>query len=324
MLKLFRQTLVGGLSRSQFRTSPSSITRQLQCFQSGQAVTCNVLSDLSTVRLRRLNEFGRRNLSTSTNLFSSTKSTASGDAFDQLHDATSKEIDLNDKELIDLSSLADFADKSIVDDLIQTGSQTIENVNNLNLVLSASDIGLTPFLAPRLFYDLITALHNYTQFSWVASIGLTCLMLRILTFPLYIKSKKSSIELSEKTFKMQKSFLDFNPTSGGPEFKAQRDRAMKSMSEFNSYLPKTIISPLAQGIVFSSFFFCLRAMAKYPIPTLKDEQFLWVTSLAETDPYCLFPLLTSTTMFLMLKYNMEVGKFYFELKIFTFLSFFFV
>lgn len=65
------------------------------------------------------------------------------------------------------------------------------------------------------------------------------------------------------------------------------------------------MSPIANGIVFSSFFFCLRAMANHPIQSLKDESFLWIPSLSQADPYAIFPFLTSFTMFLMLRYNME-------------------
>ena len=56
MLRLARQTLFGGLSRSQLRTNPSSATRQFQRFQSGQAVTCNVRDGVAVIKLDIPNE----------------------------------------------------------------------------------------------------------------------------------------------------------------------------------------------------------------------------------------------------------------------------
>ena len=57
MLKIVRQTLLGGLPRSQLRTNPSSsATRQFQRFQSGQAVTCNVRDGVAVIKLDIPNE----------------------------------------------------------------------------------------------------------------------------------------------------------------------------------------------------------------------------------------------------------------------------
>ena len=216
----------------------------------------------------------------------------------------------NKKEIIDLnnSPIEQFNNNppELIANLL---NQTHQNVNNLNQILSASDIGLNPYLLPRLFYDLITNLHDYCSFTWVTSIAILCIALRILTFPLYIKTKKESVLFSDNMIKMQKEVQSLKIGEGTQEEQHLKgEKAMKSITKMNRSFPRFIVSPVLNGIVFSSFYFCLRAMANHPIESMKLESFLWVPSLVNSDPYYLFPFLTSFTMFLMLKFNMESSK----------------
>lgn len=193
-------------------------------------------------------------------------------------------------------------------DLLNTAEQAIQNAATLNQVLSASEIGLNPFLPPRIFYDLITKLHDATGWYWVPSITVACVVMRICTFPLYVNSKKESTKFTEKMINVQKDIMGFNSKGSMEQIVAEQQKAMKSMSEIQRSMPRFFMSPLASGLVFSSFYFCLRAMASHPIPSMKEESFLWVPSLTAADPYFLFPLLTASTMFLVLHFNMEAGE----------------
>lgn len=215
-----------------------------------------------------------------------------------------------DKNEIDLTKidLNTFNNPELASNLVETTDQTIKNVDNLNQILSATDIGLSSYLPPRLFYDLITYLHESTSLTWVTSILISCITLRICTFPLYVKAKKESAELSNNMMRMQRKVSKIDLNASEEEKLRHSEETMKSIYKVNKTLPRFLLSPIAQAVVFSSFYFCLRAMAQHPIQSMKSESFLWVPSLTESDPYFLFPFFTATTMFLMLKFNMETSE----------------
>ena len=214
---------------------------------------------------------------------------------------------LPDKELIDLTS--------INADPLNTAEQVIQSASTLNQVISATDIGLSAYFPPRLFYDFITTLHDSTGWAWVPSIAAACVVMRFCTFPLYVNSRKESTKFTEKMMNMQKEIIGFQPTGSlEQQLLARQEKAMSSMMEVQRSMPKFLMSPIASAVVFSSFYFCLRAMASHPLASMKAESFLWVPSLTAADPYFLFPALTASTLFLVLHYNMEAGECIFSMR----------
>ena len=203
-----------------------------------------------------------------------------------------------DKELIDLTSAG----------LLNTTEQIIQKVAAADTVLSASDLGMSSFLLPRVFYDLLTILHDTTSWAWVPTIAASCLLMRTCMFPLYVQSKKEMIGFIGQMVDVQKDIQGFDVKGPPQQILAGQQKAMKSISDLQRSMPRVFASPLASAVVFSSYYFCLRAMANHPIPSMQAESFLWVPSLTAADPYSLFPLLTASTMFITLYYNMESGE----------------
>lgn len=205
-----------------------------------------------------------------------------------------------DKELIDLTG------NNL--ELLNTAEQIIQNVSAAEKLLSATDLGMYPFMLPRLFYDFMTLLHDSTGWAWVPTIAVSCLLMRTCMFPVYVESKKQMIGYTGRMADVMKNVMDFQVEgSSRQQIIEKQQKAMKSMEDLQKSMPRAFASPLVSGLVFSSYYFCLRAMAKHPLPSMEAESFLWVPSLTAADPYFLFPLLTATTMFITLRYNMESG-----------------
>ena len=91
--------------------------------------------------------------------------------------------------------------------------------------------------------------------------------------------------------------------------------AMTAMMELHEIQSKTNVSmfqnlkgPLIQAPIFMSFFFALRAMAYYPLESMKDEGLFWFKDLTVADPFYLLPLATSASLFAVLKMGIEFGN----------------
>lgn len=69
--------------------------------------------------------------------------------------------------------------------------------------------------------------------------------------------------------------------------------------------------PLVQGIVFSSFFITLRRMSNYPIESFKDGGLFWFADLTQSDVYYALPLMTSLSLFAVLKIGIDFGNVHF-------------
>jgi len=57
-----------------------------------------------------------------------------------------------------------------------------------------------------------------------------------------------------------------------------------------------------------SMFFAMRDMIKYPIVSMKTEGLFWFKDLTVPDPYVALPIITSATLYVMLKYGVEFGQ----------------
>merc|ERR1719411_1022939 len=60
--------------------------------------------------------------------------------------------------------------------------------------------------------------------------------------------------------------------------------------------------------IFMSMFLALRGMAKLPVLSMKTGGLFWFSNLTLTDPFYLLPILTSSSLFLQLKWGAEGAK----------------
>lgn len=65
---------------------------------------------------------------------------------------------------------------------------------------------------------------------------------------------------------------------------------------------------LANGGVFATQFFAVRAMANLPYPGFKTGGALWFNDLAACDPYYILPCVSAVSMALVMKFGVESGQ----------------
>merc|ERR1719347_1586585 len=90
---------------------------------------------------------------------------------------------------------------------------------------------------------------------------------------------------------------------------------IKALNDFRNFQKEKGINPMAQlspmlanGMILSTMFFALRGMANCPVESMKFGGMGWFTDLTICDPMYILPLLTSTTLFLNMKWGAEAAN----------------
>ena len=82
----------------------------------------------------------------------------------------------------------------------------------------------------------------------------------------------------------------------------------KAMVKTNHSIMASLLPMFVQAPVFISFFLSLRAMANFPVDGMRTEGLFWFQDLTLADPYYILPLVTSATLFGVLKLGVEYGE----------------
>ncbi|RUM61187.1 MAG: hypothetical protein DSY66_02735 [Persephonella sp.] len=156
---------------------------------------------------------------------------------------------------------------------------------NVNLDLEDSiDFGFFGILGKPLF--LIMHMINQYVHHWALTIIIITILLRIVLFPLNHKSLKAMKKMSElapKIQQLQKKYKD-DPQKLNEEM-------MKLYSQYGANPMSGCLPLLAQIPIFIALYNVLMVTVE-----LKNESFLWISDLADKDPYYILPILMGLSM----------------------------
>ncbi|SOV22364.1 mitochondrial inner membrane protein OXA1, putative [Plasmodium sp. DRC-Itaito] len=152
----------------------------------------------------------------------------------------------------------------------------------------------------KLIYDLLNSTKLFFDCTWMSSIIMTTLFMRIIILPLTVSSERDrrkqkilSPLLKELTKKLKDNAQDGN-IKKALEFKKKILNIRNTHGI--SLIPKSIIlMAFFQTPLFFIFYFSMKRIASYP-DIFKDFTFespLWLDSLSLPDPYYILPVLSS-------------------------------
>jgi YidC/Oxa1 family membrane protein insertase len=154
-------------------------------------------------------------------------------------------------------------------------------------------------------------IHIVGGLPWWGAIAATAILMRALTFPLYLKSADQAARgaalvsltkpLTEKMSAAQKAGDQTAVMQAWTEMGAIRKRA--GLSYVSQFTPMIVQSVLG----FCSFKL-MRGMANLPVPGLKEGGFGWITDLTISDGYLLLPAIMAGAMHMMFRYGGETGQ----------------
>jgi YidC/Oxa1 family membrane protein insertase len=174
------------------------------------------------------------------------------------------------------------------------------------------EIGLDYGYGPTAMIEwTLEHMHIVGGLPWWGAIAATAILMRVMTFPLYLKSADQAARgaalvsltkpLTEKMSAAQKAGDQTGVMQAWTEMGAIRKRA--GLSYVSQFTPMIVQSVLG----FCSFKL-MRGMANLPVPGLKEGGFGWITDLTISDGYLLLPAIMAGAMHMMFRYGGETGQ----------------
>ncbi|GBN36963.1 Mitochondrial inner membrane protein OXA1L [Araneus ventricosus] len=197
----------------------------------------------------------------------------------------------------DLSNVA----ASLSTDL-QTATQYIEP--------SLASLDLAHWTPVGLIQMLLEYLHISCEMPWWGAIVASTIVARILLLPILIKTQRNTINMSNympQLQYLQAKFGEARKSGNAMEASRYALEITQYMKKHNFNPVKSALLPLAQAPVFISFFLGLRAMAKAPVESMQWGGLSWTTDLTVPDPYYILPIMSCTTLYVVLKIGAESG-----------------
>jgi len=179
-------------------------------------------------------------------------------------------------------------------------------------ILPFSQLNFFQQLVAPYTYALMYCLDFMTGYLpwWAAIIGTTATA-RLLFFPLVVKQNIIGIKsynVMPETQRIQQQ-LNEAMLSGDSYAKALAQTRLNDLYKKHGITLKDRLKPiLIQAPLYMSFFFLLRKLTGIPVEGLKTGGALWFTDLTLADPYYILPLITSSSMFILLEYGLEGGS----------------
>lgn len=158
---------------------------------------------------------------------------------------------------------------------------------------------------------ILEHMHIWGGLPWWGSIVATAVVLRLATFPFYLKSADQAARtsamvsitkpISDRMTAAQKAGDQAGVMAAWTELKDVRARAGISLTA-------PLVPAFIQGVIGFCGFRLLKAAAALPVPGFKDGGFLWLSDLTISDGYLLMPALMAATVHVMVRYGGETGS----------------
>jgi YidC/Oxa1 family membrane protein insertase len=154
-------------------------------------------------------------------------------------------------------------------------------------------------------------IHVMGGLPWWGAIAATAILVRVVTFPLYLKSADQAaratalVSVTKPIQDQMKAAQEAGDQTAimqaWTQLRAVRKRA--GLSFVTQMFPMVV-----QGVLGFCSFKLMRAMSALPVPGMQDGGFGWVTDLTVSDGYLLLPALMAGSMHVMFRYGGETGN----------------
>jgi len=157
--------------------------------------------------------------------------------------------------------------------------------------------------------SLLETVHTVSATPWWLTIAGTTVAVRLALSPVMVFTMRRSAAIQQAKPQMEefqaeiKELMSLGQTE---KAKAQQAKLMQFMREKGISPFQTLAGPLLQFPVFLSFFFGLRKLVENNT-SLATGGLAWFTDLTTIDPTYVLPVLTASTMFLVMELGAESG-----------------
>lgn len=178
---------------------------------------------------------------------------------------------------------------------------TSDQLGYLDAIGLAHGYGPTALMERLLEYS-----HVYSGLPWWSTIVVTTIAVRVLLFPLYMKSSANAAKMSYAKPDLDKLAKDLKESDSTYETTVLTRKRSEIMKKYDI---KTLhsLAPLVQLPLAFGFFNALRNMANAPVEGFSLQGYAWFPDLTQVDPYCGLQAIAAAVVIGMIKLGGETG-----------------
>ncbi|CCF56538.1 hypothetical protein KAFR_0B02400 [Kazachstania africana CBS 2517] len=200
-----------------------------------------------------------------------------------------------------------------IDDLSQTSSTILDQVSSLpgelsNQIGYLNSIGLaqTWHWPADIIQHCLEYTHVYTGMPWWGTICTVTVLIRLLLFPLYVKSSDTvarNSKIKPELDKITKDLMETTDLAKGQMIALKRKKLLSD----NGVKTRWLFAPILQMPIALGFFNGLRNMANFPVDGFGDQGAFWFQNLSMADPYLGLQLITAAVFMGFTRLGGETG-----------------
>ncbi|XP_046381007.1 mitochondrial inner membrane protein OXA1L-like [Haliotis rufescens] len=188
--------------------------------------------------------------------------------------------------------------------------QAPELVDTLNALgePTIQSLGLGGWTPSGMVQQGLDFLHVGLDLPWWGAIMIGTVCLRMLVFPLVIKSQQNAALMHNHApvmTRLQVRMTDARASGDAIALQRATVEYLAYMQKNGIKMFKSMLVPFAQLPVFVSVFFGLRGMANLPVESMKLGGLYWFTDLTVPDPFYALPIVTAATFLLIVQVGVD-------------------
>lgn len=208
------------------------------------------------------------------------------------------------------SQLPSFDDTSAVSDaassIADQASLVIGEASNQIGYLSSIGLAKSWWWPPELLQNIMEQIHVYAGLPWWGTIVATTVLVRLLMFPLYVKSSDTVARNSK--IKPQLDVINAEMMSTTDMIEGQKvAMKRKKLLADNGIKNRYLAAPILQVPIALGFFSGLRQMANYPVDGFTNQGLAWFPDLSLADPYLGLQIITASVFISFTRLGGETG-----------------
>ncbi|CAI5760283.1 unnamed protein product [Candida verbasci] len=168
-------------------------------------------------------------------------------------------------------------------------------------------IGLAQGWGPTSIIEkLLELTHVYSDLPWWTSIIVLTLGIRVLLFPLYVKSSSNATRMSK--VKPQLDLLMKEIKNGDVQDQMRGMEKRRKIMKQNNISTLATLAPMVQLPLAYGFFQALRKMSNYPVEGFTNQGYAWFQDLTAVDPYLGLQTIAALSIIAVVRIGGETGQ----------------
>ncbi|KAK5781260.1 hypothetical protein RI543_001307 [Arxiozyma heterogenica] len=190
--------------------------------------------------------------------------------------------------------------------IVDQASHSIGELSNHIGYLNSIGLAQTWHWPADIIQHALEYVHVYTGLPWWGTICTVTVLVRLLMFPIYLKSSDmiaKNSKIKPQLDKITKQLMNTTDLAEGQKIALKRRKLLSDNGIKNRWLA----APMLQLPIAIGFFNALRSMANFPVDGFTNQGIAWFNDLSMTDPYFGLQIITASVLMSFSRLGGETG-----------------